>query len=170
MVVLWKSGVVKSIGVSNYNETHISELIQANLPLPSVNQISLHPYVYSGRQKVVEFCNNQKILPVAYSPLGVPDWHKYPTQTGMSETILTDPKVTAIASRYSKTPAQIVLRWEIQLGSAPNPRSMNAAHMRDNLNVFDFELSSDDMKSLNNLVQDTCDVDSTWYECVGRLP
>jgi len=170
MVFLWKSGLVRSIGVSNYNETHITELKQATLPLPSVNQISFHPYIYSGRKQLIEFLESHDILPVSYSPLGVPDWHKYPNQTGMFTTILEDPAIVAIASKHSKTPAQIILRWEIQLGVPPNPRTMSASHMMENLNVFDFSRSSEEMTSLGSLAQDTCELDPSWYECVGKLP
>jgi len=161
---------LKSIGVSNYNETHINEIEQEMLPLPSSNQISIHPYIYSGRKDLIVFLKSKNILPISYSPLGVPDVRKYTTKTGMSPTILEDPAVISIASKHSKTPAQIVLRWEIELGAPPNPRSMNATHMMDDMNVFDFSLSTEEMNTLSNLPQDTCDLDPDWYECVGKLP
>jgi len=118
----------------------------------------------------VDYCKNHDILPIAYSPLGVPDWHKFPTSTGMSPTILEDPAVVRIASSYSKSPAQIILRWVLQSGLPTNPRSMNVAHMVENLNIFDFELTPKDMNDLNSLPEDTCTLDPDWYECVGNLP
>jgi len=160
MVYLWKSGAIRAIGVSNYNETHFEEIIQANLPLPSANQISFHPYISHARKPVVDYCIRHNILPIAYSPLGVPDWHKFPTKgTGMSSTILEDPVVVKIAARYSKSPAQVILRWVLQSGLPTNPRSMNVDHMKENLNIFDFALAPNDMNDLNNLAQDTCEVD-----------
>ena len=177
MVDLFKLGLVRSIGVSNYNTTHLQEIIDAGLPLPSINQVSFNPYNYrTGRADLLKFCQKNRIQLLAYSPLGVPDVHQFPAQnpsggaTGMSRTLLEDPVVVSIAKTYSRTPAQVLLRWAYQLDVPSNPRSMNAAHMLENIEVFSkpFTLSSDDMARITNLAQDTCDVDSGWYECVGH--
>ncbi|CAF1501523.1 unnamed protein product [Adineta steineri] len=177
MILLFELGIVRSIGVSNYNITHLQEMIDANLPLPSVNQVSFNPYNYrTGRADLLEFCQNNHIQLVAYSPLGVPDVHRYPvtyqnkTLTGMSPTLLQDPVISSIAKIYNRTEAQIILRWIHQLGVASNPRSMNETHMKENLDIFvnPFTINDNDMMRIANLAQDTCDVDPDWYECVGN--
>ncbi|CAF1515559.1 unnamed protein product, partial [Adineta steineri] len=119
---------------------------------------------------------NNHIQLVAYSPLGVPDVHRYPvtyqnkTLTGMSPTLLQDPVISSIAKIYNRTEAQIILRWIHQLGVASNPRSMNETHMKENLDIFanPFIINDSDMMRIANLAQDTCDVDPDWYECVGN--
>ncbi|CAF4285684.1 unnamed protein product [Adineta steineri] len=177
MILLFELGIVRSIGVSNYNTTHLQEMIDARLPLPSVNQVSFNPYNYrTGRADLLEFCQNNHIQLVAYSPLGVPDVHRYPvtyqnkTLTGMSPTLLQDPVISSIAKIYNRTEAQIILRWIHQLGVASNPRSMNETHMKENLDIFanPFIINDSDMMRIANLAQDTCDVDPDWYECVGN--
>ncbi|CAF4162131.1 unnamed protein product, partial [Adineta steineri] len=177
MLLLFELGIVRSIGVSNYNITHLQEMIDARVPLPSVNQVSFNPYNYrTGRADLLEFCQNNHIQLVAYSPLGVPDVHRYPvtyqnkTLTGMSPTLLQDPVISSIAKIYNRTEAQIILRWIHQLGVASNPRSMNETHMKENLDIFanPFTINDNDMMRIANLAQDTCDVDPDWYECVGN--
>lgn len=177
MVVLYNLGSVRSIGVSNYNITHLQEIIDAGMPLPSINQVSFNPYVYrTGRADLLAFCQKHRIQVVAYSPLGVPDVHPFPLEhptvgaTGMSRTLLEDPVIVSIAKTYNRTPAQIILRWIHQLGVASNPRSMNETHMMENLEVFSkpFTINNDDMNRIANLAQDTCTVDPDWYECVGN--
>jgi alcohol dehydrogenase (NADP+) len=177
MVLLFNRGLVRSIGVSNYNITHLQEIIDAGLPLPSVNQVSFHPYIYrTGRADLLAFCQKNRIQLVAYSPLGVPDVHQFPVEhqsqgaTGMARTLLEDPLITSLAKTYNCTPAQILLRWIYQLGIASNPRSMNETHMVENLAIVSntFTINDNDMTRIANLAQDTCNVDSDWYECVGN--
>ena len=177
MLVLFNRGFVRSIGVSNYAISHLQEIIDAGLPLPSVNQVSFNPYNYrTGRADLLAFCQKNRIQLVAYSPLGVPDVHQFPVEhqskgpTGMSRTLLEDPVITSLAKAYNRTPAQILLRWIHQLGVASNPRSMNETHMIENLEIFSnpFTINDNDVTRIINLAQDTCDVDPDWYECVGN--
>ncbi|CAF3253026.1 unnamed protein product [Rotaria socialis] len=181
MLLLFNIGLTRSIGVSNYNITHLQEIIDSGLPLPSVNQVSFHPYNYrTGRADLLAFCQKNHIQLVAYSPLGVPDVHRFPGEhknneaTGMSSTLLQDPVIVSLAKAYNRTEAQILLRWIYQLGVASNPRSMNETHMIENLNIFlnPFTISDEDMTHITNLAQDTCSIDPDWYECVanGSLP
>lgn len=179
MLVLFKRGLVRSIGVSNYNVSHLQEIIDAGLPLPSINQVSFNPYNYrTGRADLLTFCQKNRILLVGYSTLGVPDVHKFPVEdqntglTGMSRTLLEDPVIISLAKTYNRTPAQILLRWTHQLSVPSNPRSMNETHMMENLEIFSnpFTINDSDMTRIMNLAQDTCDVDPDWYECVGKLP
>jgi diketogulonate reductase-like aldo/keto reductase len=174
MVLVYKLGLARSIGVSNYNITHLQEIIDAGLPLPSVNQVPFHPYNYRiGQADLLSFCQKNNIQLVSYSPLGALDWHKFPVKhgnetTGMSPTLLEDPVITSLAKAYKRTPAQILLRWIYQLGVPSNPRSMNETHMIENLDILSnpFTISNDDMARITNLAQDTCDVDPNWYACV----
>lgn len=177
MLTVFKLGLARSIGVSNYNVTHLQEIIDAGLPLPSINQVSFNAYNYrTGRADLLKFCQKNRIQLLAYSPLGVPDVHQFPVQypsggaTGMSGTLLEDPVVVSIAKTYNRTPAQILLRWIHQLDVPSNPRSMNATHMLENLEVYTkpFTISDSDMARITNLAQDTCEIDSDWYECVGN--
>ena len=177
MVMLYKRGVLRSIGVSNYNTTHLQEIIDAGLPLPTANQVSFNPYNYrTGRADLLEFCRKHQILLIGYSSLGVPDVHQFPTEdktkqsTGMSSTLLEDPVIVSLAKQYNRTPAQVLLRWAYQLGVPTNPRSMNETHMLENLEIFSnpFTINDNDMNRINSLAQDTCDVDPNWYECVGN--
>ncbi len=88
----------------------------------------------------------------------------------MSLTLIEDPVITSLAKAYNRTPAQILLRWTHQLGVPSNLRSMNVTHMIENLEIFSnpFTINDSDMTRINNLAQDTCDADPTWYECVGN--
>ncbi|CAF1387641.1 unnamed protein product [Adineta ricciae] len=176
MITLFNRGLVRSIGVSNYNVTHLQEIIDAGMLLPSVNQVSFNPYNYrTGRADLLEFCQKNNIQLVAYSPLGVPDARQFPVvhegkPTGMHATLLQDPVIISLARTYERTEAQILLRWIHQLGVASNPRSMNEIHMRENLDILSnpFTINNDDMMRITNLAQDTCEVDPDWYECVGN--
>ena len=176
MLVLFNLGITRSIGVSNYNITHLQEIIDAGLPLPSVNQVSFNPYNYrSGRTDLLTFCQKNHIQLVAYSPLGAPDVQQYPVEhegkaTGMSPTLLQDPIIRSLSKIYQRTEAQILLRWIYQLGIASNPRSMNETHMIENLDILSnpFTISDNDMVRIANLAEDSCDVDPDWYECVGN--
>ncbi|CAF3825728.1 unnamed protein product [Rotaria sordida] len=117
MLVLFNLGLARSIGVANYDITHLQEIIDAGLPLPSVNQVSFHPYNYrTGRADLLEFCQKNQIQLVAYSPMGVLDVHQFPVEhqnkgtTGLSPTLLEDPVITSLAKAYNRTPAQILLQ------------------------------------------------------------
>lgn len=177
MLVLLNSGVVRSVGVSNYNTTHIQEIIDAGMPLPSVNQVSFNPYNYrTGRADLLAFCQKHNIQLVGYSTLGTLDAHQYPVEhpsvgkTGLSRTLLEDPVITSLAETYNRTPAQILLRWSYQLGVPSNPRSMNESHMIENLEILSkpFTINDTDMIRIANMAQDTCDIDPDWYQCVGN--
>ncbi|UJR17666.1 hypothetical protein I4U23_004562 [Adineta vaga] len=175
MITLFNRGLVRSIGVSNYNITHLQEIIDAGMLLPSVNQVSFNPYNYrTGRADLLRFCQKNNIQLVAYSPLGVPDVQQYPVTyegeaTGMYPTLFQDPVIISLARTYERTEAQILLRWIHQLGVASNPRSMNETHMQENLDIVlhPFSITDNDMMRINNLAQDTCKVDPDWFECVG---
>ena len=135
---MYKEGLIKAIGVSNFSVRHLEELIASNIAVPMVNQVEFHPFIYEQQRELLNYCYDQNILVEAYSPLSRAAKQSHPV-------------VQDIASHASRTPAQILLRWCIQHGTLPLPRSSNAAHIRENFNIFDFELSPDDMHKLNGL-------------------
>ena len=143
--VLWqdlrrakREGLARDIGVSNYSIEQIEELVYRTGELPVVNQIEWTPFGHSPR--MLDFCHDNDIVIQAWSPL----------TRGQR---LNDDKLVAMAARYGRTPAQLILRWNLQLGVVPIPKSNHLAHLRDNLHVFDFEILQPDMAKLRTLNQ-----------------
>lgn len=141
---LYNSGVVKSIGVSNYNVYHLEQLLEYASVVPAVLQVEFHPQLYQS--ELLEYCRSKGIVLQAYSSLGV-------------GKLVTDPTVTKIASKHSRTPAQVLLKWALQHGVAVIPKSTDATHIQENLQLMDFEISEQDMATLNGL---NCDYHFCW--------
>jgi len=135
-----QDGLVRSIGVCNFNEEHLTNIIQLSFFTPAINQIELHPLLNQAEMRAVNAENN--VVTEAYGPLGV-------------GRLLDHPAVTAIAEAHGKTPAQALIRWSIQLGNVVIPRSATPERIVSNLDVFDFELSDEEMASLNGLDEGT---------------
>ncbi|KAF9922997.1 hypothetical protein FBU30_006878 [Linnemannia zychae] len=138
MEKLLAEGKVKSIGVSNFGVHHLKELLDApdvKIP-PAVNQIEVHPWL--TRNDIISFCQSNNIVVESYSPLV--QGHK-----------LKDGTLGQIASKHSKTPAQILIRWNLQRGNVVIPKSVKEHRIIENANVFDFELSEDEMDKLTSL-------------------
>lgn len=129
MVDIYNSGLSRTIGVSNYNSSHIREIIDAGYPLPSINQIPIHLYRSSTQEDTISFCRAHNILVNAYSPLAVPDWHVFPTSNGMSPKALDDPALANVARAHNRTPAQIIQAWLWSQKIITNPRTVQPAHM-----------------------------------------
>ncbi|MGV0800049.1 aldo/keto reductase, partial [Mycolicibacterium elephantis] len=129
-------GEAKSIGVSNFHAEHLSDIIDLSFFTPAVNQIELHPLLNQAELRAVNA--GYGIVTQAYSPLGV-------------GRLLENEAVTSVAQAQGKTPAQVLLRWNLQLGNAVVVRSTSPERMKSNLEVFDFELTDDQMASLNAL-------------------
>jgi diketogulonate reductase-like aldo/keto reductase len=134
-----KRGYVRSIGVCNFLPEHIERLVAETGVKPSLNQIELHPYF--NQEELRKWHKEQQIVTESWSPLG--------RSTGMLE----QPEITGIARQYGKTPSQVVLRWHIQLGALPIPRARSAEHQQENLEVFDFELTPEEMALINRLTR-----------------
>lgn len=132
-----KDGLVKKIGVSNYSGKHIDEIIDAGLELPDVNQIELHPFCQ--QRPIVEYCQAKRIAIQAYSPL----------VTGQMDHDV----FRQLAKKHNKDEAQILIRWSLQKGYIPLPKSSRSERIRSNAQVFDFELDNDDMNALDALDQ-----------------
>ncbi len=130
---LYRAGRIRSIGVSNFHPRHIDELLKTAEIVPMVNQIRLCPG--DTQDDVVDYCRAKGILLEAYSPLG----------TGR---IFDVPEMQAFARKYNKTVAQICVRWSLQMGFLPLPKSVTEARIRENADVFDFSLSDEDVKAI----------------------
>lgn len=133
---LYKESKVKAIGLSNFLPHHIDELMETAEITPMINQIEFHPGF--SQFEIAEYCKSKGIAVEAWSPLG--------RSSALDNSVLSD-----LADKYKKSPAQICLRWEIQNGIIPIPKSLSASRIKENLNVFDFCLSDNDMRKLNNL-------------------
>ncbi len=129
-------GRARSIGVSNFQVAHLERVLAEGDVAPAVNQIELHPYLLN--EEVRAYGEEHGIVTEAWSPIA-------------KGTVLGDPVVAAIASAAGRTPAQVVLRWHVQRGSVVFPKSTRPARMRENLALFDFELSADDMARISAL-------------------
>ncbi|OBK29851.1 oxidoreductase [Mycobacterium asiaticum] len=129
-------GRIRSIGVSNFEPEHLSVLIDATGIVPAVNQIELHPLLSQARLREVHA--RLGIATEAWSPLG-------------RGSLLNHPTVTAVAADCDRTPAQVLIRWHIQLGNIVIPKSVNPARIASNFDVFDFELSATQMASISSL-------------------
>ncbi len=141
MEEIYKTGKVKAIGVSNFNIHHLETLSKIWEVVPAVNQIEVHPY-YSNIANV-EYSQKLGITVEAYSPLG-----------GNGARTLQDPVIIELAKKYSKTPAQVVLRWNMQRNIVVLPKSIHKDRIISNYDVFDFTLSDEDMKLINALNKD----------------
>jgi diketogulonate reductase-like aldo/keto reductase len=132
-------GMVRSIGVSNFLVQDLEHLLAAGGSVPVVNQIEFHPYLQSPA--LVGYCRSHQILVEAWSPL---------MQAG---TLLEDPVIEKIARAHGKTPAQVVLRWDLQCGVATIPKSARQARIMENGDIFGFSLSADEMRQIEGLNQ-----------------
>jgi 2,5-diketo-D-gluconate reductase A len=151
--VLWqelrrakRDGLARDIGVSNYSIEQIEELVYRTGELPVVNQIEWTPFGHSPR--MLDFCHDNGIVIMAWSPL----------TRGQR---LNDDKLAAMAARYGRTPAQLLVRWNLQQGVVPIPKANHVQHLRDNLHVFDFDIAPPDMAKLRAL--------NEHYSALGRL-
>ncbi|MGH3531919.1 MAG: aldo/keto reductase [Mycobacterium sp.] len=129
-------GYTRSVGVCNFTEEHLSTVIDLTFVTPAVNQIELHPLLNQAELRKANAEHN--IVTEAYSPLGV-------------GRLLDNPTVTSIAAEYSKTPAQVLLRWNLQLGNVVIARSAKPERIASNFDVFDFELAAEHMDALGGL-------------------
>lgn len=169
LVDIWKSGGARSIGVSNYNASELQEIVDAGMPLPAINQIPFNLYRSSSQMATISWCLRHGVVVNAYSPLGVPDYHTYPTTTGMSPKMLDDPVLLSITAAHPGfTPAQVVLAWLWALNIPTNPRTLRLDHMDENLSALGGQLvlTEGEVAALSSRPQSFCDIDK-WYECAS---
>ncbi len=131
-----QEGLTKDIGVSNYSQQQIVDLADATGEVPVVNQIEWSPFGWS--QPMLDFCTESEIVIQAYSPL-------------THGRRLTDETLDSVALKHQKTPAQVLIRWSLQIGTVPIVKANQLHHLEENLQVFDFELDEDDMRILTTI-------------------
>ncbi|KAM6215400.1 aldo-keto reductase family 1 member C1-like [Rhynchocyon petersi] len=143
------AGLTKSIGVSNFNRKQLEMIL--NKPglkyKPVCNQVECHPYL--NQSKLLDFCKSKNIVVVAYSALGSQRDKKWVNQN--SPVLLEDPVLSALAKKYRRTPALIALRYQMQRDVVVLAKSFNEKRIKENMQVFDFQLTSEDMKVLDGL-------------------
>ena len=153
MVELQQQGKVRSIGVSNFNEAHIEEIKAAGLPLPDANQIELHPW--SQKPDLVSYLAKNDISIIAYSSL-VPlsNWRDVEGQASAKTAVMkndgadSNSPFKVMAKKYGVLESQILLRWGIQMGYAVLPKSINSKRIKQNIDLFGFELDAEDMVAI----------------------
>jgi diketogulonate reductase-like aldo/keto reductase len=142
---LLADGKVRAIGVSNFMVEHLTRLLEHASVVPAVNQVEVHPYFV--QPEVQAFAEEHGILTQAWSPIGGITFYR----EGEHTSTLEDPVIVEIAEAHGKTPAQVMLRWGLQHGRSVIPKSTKPERIAENLDVFDFELSTDDMTAIDGL-------------------
>ncbi|MED6111533.1 NADPH-dependent aldo-keto reductase, chloroplastic [Stylosanthes scabra] len=143
MEKLYNSGKARAIGVSNFTVKKLQDLLEVAQVPPAVNQVELHPSLQ--QPKLHEFCNSKGVHLSGYSPLG----------KGLSRTnILMDPVLHTVAEKLGKTPAQIALRWGLQMGNSVLPKSINATRIEENLDLFDWSIPEDLLAKFSEIKQE----------------
>jgi len=133
---IYKSGKARAIGVSNFHNHHLEDLLADASVVPAVNQVELHPYL--TQVPIREFNRSKGVQVEAWSPLG-------------QSHVLEEPVIAGLAAKYGKSLAQIVLRWDLQSGIVTIPKSIREPRIIENASVFDFELSAADMQAIDAL-------------------
>jgi len=138
------AGLVRSIGLSNFNSKQVDEVCSVARIKPAVLQVEIHPYLVQN--ELIAHCKKHDIHMTAYSPLGSRDrpWGK-----AGEPSVLEDTRLIDIGKKYNKSAAQVCIRWQVQRGVSVIPKSVNASRIKQNSEIFDFELSADDMNAIN---------------------
>lgn len=140
MEQLYKEGLTRSIGVCNFHKHHIEKLLTVAEVIPAVNQVELHPLL--AQNELVEFCKSYNIQLEAYSPIA-----------RMDPKLIENEQLQEIAKAHEKTVVQTILRWDYQRGIIPIPKSANSERLKQNIDIFDFNLSQKEMEIINSLNQ-----------------
>ncbi|KAK7884136.1 hypothetical protein WMY93_027259 [Mugilogobius chulae] len=146
MEKLVEKGLVRAIGLSNFNSRQIDDVLAVATIQPAVLQVEAHPYL--SQEQLLSHCQERGLVMTAYSPLGSADrtW-KHPDEP----ILLQEPLINTLALKYHKSPAQILLRWQTQRGVVAIPKSVTQSRIEENLQVFDFNLELEEMESIRTL-------------------
>ncbi|TWT54974.1 2,5-diketo-D-gluconic acid reductase A [Rubripirellula amarantea] len=150
MESLVTAGLVKEIGVCNFGVSLLRDLINQAEVRPAMLQVEMHPYL--TQQKLLRYCHEEKIGVTAFSPLGAQSYFEL-NMAEQSESLLVHPTVVSIAKEVSRTPAQVLLRWGVQRGTAVVPKSSRVERLQENFDIFDFSLSESQMSQISGLDQ-----------------
>lgn len=134
---IYAEGRAKAIGLSNFHPAHIQRLLSETSIVPVIDQIELHPQLPQAELRA--FNARHEVATEAWSPLG------------QGKGLLEDPKLAAIAQKHGKSPAQVVLRWHLDLGNVVIPKSVTPSRIKENIDVFDFQLDSEDLAAIDSL-------------------
>ncbi|TFK00031.1 Aldose reductase-related protein 2 [Platysternon megacephalum] len=148
MEKLVDEGLVKSVGVSNFNVSQLERLLSVCRIKPAANQVELHPYL--TQPELVEYCKAKGIVLIAYSPFGCPAL-PFPSGENSPVPLLENPTVNEIAQKHGKTSAQVLIRFHIQRGIATIPKSITPARIVENAEVYDFHLTRKEIQTLEGL-------------------
>ncbi len=148
MEQLHADGLAKHIGISNFGCSLIRDLLSYANVRPSVLQVESHPYL--TQEKLLRYCREEQIAYTAFSPLSAPSYVPLGMATA-GESVLEKSSVQEIAKAHGKTPAQVVLRWGVQRGTAVIPKTSNPVRLAENINLFDFELTAEEMAQIASL-------------------
>ncbi|QSE90609.1 aldo/keto reductase [Rhodococcus pseudokoreensis] len=143
-----ESGRAKAIGVCNFEPRHLQLLIDRGGVVPAVDQVELHPHL--AQQEVRGFAVEHGIAVESWSPLGGTSNSGWGDDS-KPNILLTDPIITRIGDRHSKSPAQVLIRWHLQSGLIVIPKSVHESRIRENIDVFDFELSEQDLSEIETM-------------------
>ncbi|MDR6623500.1 aldo/keto reductase [Sinomonas atrocyanea] len=144
---LLANGRVRAIGVSNFMPHHLQRLLAATDIVPAVNQVELHPYFTQPEVQETDAANG--ILTQAWSPLGGITF--YPGWGNERRNVMQDPVIGELATAHGRTPAQVMLRWHLQQGRSAIPKSVNPGRIAENFDVFDFELTAEELARIDSL-------------------
>uniref|UniRef100_A0A8C6T5B4 alcohol dehydrogenase (NADP(+)) n=1 Tax=Neogobius melanostomus TaxID=47308 RepID=A0A8C6T5B4_9GOBI len=149
MEPLKEKGLVRAIGLSNFNSRQIEDVLNIAVITPAVLQVEAHPYL--AQEPLLAYCRKHSIVMTAYSPLGSADraW-KHPDEPVLME----EPVIHNLATKYHKSPAQILLRWQTQRGVVVIPKSVTESRIKENIEVFDFSLQAEEMEKITALNRD----------------
>lgn len=145
---LVEAGLVKRIGVCNLGTAMLRDIRSYARIQPAVNQVEMHPYL--TQQNLLRFCQEQEITVTAFSPFGASSYVPL-NMAGANESLFDDETMKEIASAHGKSIGQVALRWAIQRGTVAIPKSQSAGHLKDNIEIYDFELSEEEMARVDGL-------------------
>jgi diketogulonate reductase-like aldo/keto reductase len=144
---IYKSGRAKAVGISNFREHHIEEIKKVWSVVPMMNQIEMHPRL--TQKPLIKFCKDLNIVPQSWSPLGGTS-----NKEGVKDNLLDNEVIKSIGEKYGKSAAQVILRWNIDLGIVAIPKSVTPSRIKANIDIFDFALTADEIASIDALNQD----------------